>query len=807
MPQSFRSLLRHKTLTGAALLTLALGIGANTAIFSVVYGVLIRPLPFPESDRLVQLTEVVPGGTPALPGAMWVSNLTLHAWEPQKRALAAIANFSSGTATVGVGTPQRVQRGLVGPQFFDVLGVTPVAGRFFTRDEAAPGAAPTVVLASEMWRESFASDPTAVGRTLIIDEQAHNIIGVAPPGMSLPTPGTRFWTPARVQPPIAEQGRDIRVEGTRALARLAPGASTAEAAREGTLLARGVARPLAAEMLFGKGSPVEIHVRTLRDQMTMRVRPALLVLVVGVGLLLLIACANVANLLLSRGVSRERELAVRAALGASRRRLLGEVLRESVLLACAGGAAGIALAWTLVRVLPVAAPSGFPRLESVQMDWRALAFAAAVSCAAGVMAGLLPALKSARPDLLPSLREARGASSGRRTALARRVLLVAQASVAVVMLISAILLGRSFVLLVRTDAGYDASKVLTARVYLPGASRGRAETDAFVAELLPRLRALPGVLAAGASNMAPLGQSTYVAAFTVPVPGRDPVTARALSYVVTPGYAEALRLRVVRGRLLDERDLASPSQSMLVNEQFVRTFLPGVEPVGLRMPASVVTNAVGTSEIVGVVANVLKDGLDQEPQPELYVTTAHGATIRREVNVVLRTRDDPLALADAVRRLSRELRAEAAVDGVQPLTTQIALAVAQPRFATSVLLAFAVVALVLAAVGLYGVLSYNVAERRREIGVRTALGATRAGIVWLVVREGMTVTVLGLAAGVAASAAVTRLMQNLLFGIEPLDAVSFLLGPAALVVVALLACIVPARSAAAVDAAVTLRSE
>jgi putative ABC transport system permease protein len=807
MLHALRSLARQKSLFAAALATLALGIGANTAIFSVVYGVLFRPLPFPESDRLVQLTEVVPGGTPALAGAMWISNLTIYAWEPHKQTIGAIANFSSGTATVGVDVPQRVARGSVGPRFFEVLGVQPLGGRFFSDAHAEQGAAPTVVLSGEMWREDFAAQPDVIGRTIVIDERPHEIIGVAPPGLPLPTADTRFWTVTPVARPLAQSGRDVRVEGTRAIARLAPGATTAAAAAEGTMLARSVSRPLAAEMLFGKGGPVEVHVRTLTDQLTMRLRPALLVLLVAVGLLLLVACANVANLLLSRGVARERELAVRVALGASRPRLVRELLTESMLLACAGGAAGIALAWALVRVLPAVAPEDFPRLESVQIDWRALLFSVGVSCAAGLIAGLVPALRSVRPDLLPSLREGTGASSGRRTALARRTLLVAEASLAVIMLIAATLLGRSFVALINTDAGYDASNVLTARVYLPGASRGQAQTDTLVAELLPRLRGLPGVVSAGASNMAPLGQSTYVAAFSVPLPGRERITARALSYVVTPGYAETLRLRLIKGRLLDQRDLASPSQSMLVNEQFVRTFLQGGEPVGLRMGASVATDKVDTAEIVGVVANVLKDSFDQEPQAELYVTTAHGASIRREINVVLRTADDPVALADDLRRITHELRADAAVDGVAPLTAQIADSVAQPRFAATVLLAFAGLALLLAAVGLYGVLSYSVAQRRREIGVRTALGATRSRIVWLIVREGMTVAVLGLAAGVAASAAVTRLMQSLLVGVEPLDAVSFVLGPLALLVVAFIACIVPARSAADTDPAITLRSE
>ena len=610
-----------------------------------------------------------------------------------------------------------------------------------------------------------------------------------------------------VAPPVAQSGGGVRVEGTRAIARFAPGATTERAAAEATALARTVARPMAAEMLFGKGGPVEVRVRTLSDQMTVRVRPALLVLLVAVGVLLLIACANVANLFLSRGVSRERDLAVRVALGAGRGRLIRQLLTESVVISVVGGALGVALAWTLVRVLPVAAPDNFPRLDSVELDWRALAVAFAIAVVAGLISGLVPALRGTRPNLLPALREGVGASSSRTTATIRRVLLGAEASLAVMLLIAAALLGRSFVRLVQTDAGYDASGVLTARIYLPGASRGQAQSDAFIAELLPRVRALPGVSAAGVSNMAPLGASTYMAAFTLPVPGRDPVTARALSYVVTPGYAEALRLRLRAGRLFEASDEASGVQALIVNEQFIKTFLQGVEPIGFRFNGSVVTSNYQSAEIVGVVADVLKDSFNQQPQAEVYVVASHGAAIRREINLVLRGAASPLAYAEPVRRIVAELRPDVAIDSVTPLADQVADSVAQPRFAATVLLAFAGIALLLAAVGLYGVLSYTVLRRQRDIGVRTALGATRTRIVAMIVREGMAVALCGLVIGVVAAAGLTGLMRSLLVGIEPLDTVSFAAAPAALVVVALAACALPALRAAGTDPALALRRD
>jgi putative ABC transport system permease protein len=804
---ALRTLRDQKGFALAALVTLALGIGANTAIFSVVYGVLLRPLPFPDPDRLVQLSEVVPGGTPALPGAIWVSNLSVHAWAPARQTIGPISIFNSGTATVGLDSPRRVARGVVSPYFFEVLGVHPVAGRFFRNDEADQGAAPVIVLSEELWRESFGGDVTAVGRTVMIDDRSHQIIGVAPAGLGLPTSDTRLWTPGAIAPTVAANGRDTRVEGARAFARLMPGASIEQAAQEGTALARTITRPLGAEMLFGKGGPVEIHVRTLSDQMTFRARPALLVLLVGVALLLLIACANVANLFLSRGVSRERDLAVRIALGAGRARLIRDMLLESLVISSLGGLLGVGLAWTLVRAIPTLAPESLPRMDAVALDWRALAFAVCASVGAGVLAGLVPALRGTRVDLLQALREGVGASSSRRTAIVRRGLLVAEASIAVMLLVAASLLGRSFVQLMETDAGYDTDRVLSARIYLPGASRGQAQTTDFLPELLARVRALPGVRVAGAGNMAPLGSSTYVAGFTLPVPGQPSVTARALSYVITPGYAEALGLRLRKGRFFDPTDEASAEQRLIVNEAFVKTFMQGVEPVGFRFDGSFGTTNYKMASIIGVVGNVLKDSLDQSSQPEMYVVAAKGAGIRREVYLVARTAGDPIAQTEALRRIVRELRSDAALDRVVPLADEVANSVAQPRLAASVLVSFAGLALLLAAVGLYGVLSYTVARRRREIGVRSALGATRLNLVTLVIREGMTVAIVGLVIGLAGAAALTRLMRAVLFGIEPLDPISFAVAPTALVLVALVACAIPARRAAKTDPAIALRQE
>jgi putative ABC transport system permease protein len=473
-----------------------------------------------------------------------------------------------------------------------------------------------------------------------------------------------------------------------------------------------------------------------------------------------------------------------------------------MLIAAAGGALGLALASTAIAWLPAFAPEEFPRVDAVQIDWRAFAFAVSVSITAGIVAGLIPALRGAKPDLLPALREGTGASAGKRMTHIRSVLLASEAALAVMLLVAAMLIGRSLARLLDVDPGFDRQNVLATRIHLP---RG-ATSEPFLEELLARLRAVPGITAAGAGNMMPLGESTAAQAFTPQVPGRTPVTVRGRAYWITPGYAEAVGLRLRGGRLFNTSDLSSPLQSMLVNEAFVRTALGGVEPLGLQVPSMLTGGA--TAQIVGIVADVLKEGLAAAPQPEVYIPApAHKYSIGREINLVIRTDDDTANHAATVRSLVRELRPDAAIDPVVTMSEKVIASVAQPRFAAMVLGAFALTAITLAAVGLYGMLAYGVARRRRELGVRSALGAPRTALIGMVVREGMAVMLAGAGAGVAAAAALTQLMQSLLFGVEPLDAWSFAAALIVLTGVALAACSIPAARAATVDPAISLRTE
>jgi len=802
---AFRLMVRAPGFTLAALVTLALSIGVNTAVFSIVYAVLLRPLPYADQDRIVILSEEHPGGR-AIISDPRLSNLTFAAWRDHARTIEGLSGYSTQTFTIVNGNEtDRIDGGSLSPAAFGTLGVSPAMGRFFRPEEAVAGNNNVVVLSDRFWRSKFSGDPKAVGRTLQVDGRVYEVIGVTPPSFYFPDRDALLWTPY-VLPPTTDGSMRIMP----ALARLTAGSSVEQAAAEGTAAARTVKRPMAAEMLFGKGGPVEVHVNRIADSVTRRVRPALLVLMAAVGLVLLVACANVANLLLARGSARARELAVRAALGAGAGRLARQMLTESATIGLLGGALGVLVAWGLTKAVPVWAPEGFPRLDDVGVDVRMLGFALLLSLLAGALAGLLPALRASRAELSPTLRagDNRSVGSGERV---RALLLAFEAALSVVLLIGAGLLVRSFFTLANVDPGYDAQNVLTARIYLNGAASAPERRAQLVASLMGRLRSMPTIVAAGAGNMAPLGESSFVSGFAFGhTDAGQQIVARALQYVITAGYAEALNLRVREGRAIAPADESSPIGAMLVNDAFVRAYITdGRSAVG-RQYKGLLGKPEMTTEIVGVVGDVLKDGLDTKPQPEIYLalnTLDKEHAITREINLVIRTRSDPNAFAPSLRSIVREIEPTAALGHVGTLSSQVANSVSEPRFSTAVLTAFAVLALGIAVTGLYGVLSYNVSQRRKEIGIRAALGATRSDLVGLVVRQGLTVTLAGLGVGMVIAALAARRLEPLLFGIAPLDLPSFLIMPAILLIVATLACVIPARRAAATDPAATLRAE
>lgn len=803
-----RSLAREKSFTAAALLSLALGIGANTALFSVVYGVLLRPLPYPDAGRLVQLSESHPGASSVIPAPVF-TDLTFNAWK-DGRTIGPIAAYASTRFTeTGGREPVKIQGASVSPQLFSILGATPLKGRFLIPDDAKAGAPRVAVISESLWRERFDSDPKAIGSALTLDGNPHEIVGVAREGFYFPDRRGRVWTPYSVPASSTDPTKpSIAIFG--AIARLNPGVTIAQATDEGTSRARGVVRPPLTDAIFGKGGPVAVRVEPWIDQVAGKVKPALLAIAVGVGFILMIACSNVASLQLTRGVTRKREMAIRTALGASRLRLVFQLATESLLLAAGGGALGMLLGWALVAALPSLAPADFPRLDDIAIDRAAWLFAAVVSIAAGLMAGVVPALRSSSTELSPALRDGSKSSADVSTQRWRAALVMGEAALAVLLLVGAGLLVRSLNALLSVDPGYTSDGVLIARLD-PGGRAVSGEASRQLAEaILGRVRSLPTVAFAGASNMTPLDRTSSITAFKLPVesaPGGF-VDARATAYVMTPGYPEALSLRLKEGRLLTDLDLTSGVQNIVVNEEFVRAYMTDGKPViGRRFSGLVDDSAApALSEVVGIVRNTLKNGPTDKPLSEIFVLPNHGARLPADFSVVVRSTGDPSSLAADVRSIIRQLDPAVTVDTVT-LGSRASSAVAQPRFAAFTAAAFAILALTLAAAGLFGAMSYTVSQRRREMGVRSALGASRRDIVTLILRQGLLVAGFGLVIGLLAATWLTRLMDALLFGIAPLDPLSFLAAPLLLLLAATAACVVPAWRGASVPPTEALRCE
>jgi putative ABC transport system permease protein len=809
---------RTRAFTAAALATLALGIGATAAVFSVVYGVLLRPLPYPDADRLVRVSEEHPGAVSPLRQPM-LSNLTFHAWSKSPRAIDVIAAYRGSESVIELpGGAVRVTGATVTPSLFGVIGESAALGRVFRPEEGRTGDDGYAVLSDRAWRQYFNADPAVVGRGYVIDGKPYTVVGVMRPGFFFPDRETVIWTPMSVMEPAPDAiaGKRGRMTVINALARLAPGVTTPQAEAEGTAAARTTVRPMAANLLFGVGGPPVVHVRALVEEMTSRVRPALLVLAGGVVCVLLIACANVANLFLSRGVARQREVTVRAAIGASRARILRQLLTESAVLSIVGGTLGLLLAAVLVKAAPLLASRGFPRLDDIAIDGPTIMFTLAAALATTVIAGLAPAVRSARVDLAESLRGGDGATAGgfrgRSGTRLRDGLLVAEAAFAVLLLVGATLLARSFLQLTHVDAGYTADHVLIAEVYLPRQelTARDARSSAIVNAIVERARTTPGVAAAGAGNMMPLDSSTMLSAFPEPwtAPGAEPKTAHSITYIVTPGYSESLGLRLRKGRFFSEADRAGGQVPWVVNEEFARQYLPP-DPIGYQWESTVGdNNAKRVNVVVGVVGNVLKNGNDAAVQGETYQLQRESSPMgfSDRFQVAVRTAGDPGAMAPSLRDIVRSAAPDAAIETVT-LSHRVSESVDEPRFAMTVLVTFAALALTLASVGLYGVLSYGVSQRRRELGVRAALGASRGDLIRLVLRSGLAVTTIGLVLGMTAAAALTRLMQAALFGVTPLDPLSFVAAPLLLLPVALAACWLPASRAASIDPSDALRND
>lgn len=798
---------------------MALGIGPSTALFSVVYGVLIKPLPWPDSDRLVRVTEARRGQSARLRGT--VSNGAYLAWREQSMTLEAIGGYGivpmAMTALVSnTAEPQRIQTGRLTASMFDVLGVSPLRGRrFLDADEIPrPGAyldPAVVILSYGLWQASFGGNDDVIGKTIRLDERPVTIVGVMPRGFVFPDRDTRAWLPLPIGGVVGDNNvRRLMIFGS--MARLMPGVRPERAAAEGTARARTAPDPgFAAVSMFGSDAPSEISVTPAADAITADIRPALLLLLFGVGLLLGTSTANVGSLVLARATIRRRELAVRAAIGASRGRLLRQLFVESAVIATAGGLCGLAFTAILIRVLPRLLPPDFPRVDDIDLNLSVLTAVVGVTVVSAVACAAFPALSTARTSLTSALTEESAASAPgswhSRSARLRTVIVGAQVAVACVLLVGATLLVRSFVTLMHADRGYDPTNVLTARVDLPRRYTG-PDRAAFSDAVIERMRGTPGTLHAAAGNALPFVSLGGGFAFELKSPVHPGMTvkAQAITRIVSPEYFAAMGVRLIAGRLLLSSDTATARPVVVVNRSFASRYL-GSRPVGMQIPMPSGEERPD-AYVVGVVADMRQGEVTDAPAAEVFASYQQLSERLADAPTmfVLRTADDPTKHIATLRDAIRQQDPLVAVDSIVTMNERLATSLAKPRLYAVLLGAFAVAALVIAAVGLFGVLSYSVAQRSREIAIRTALGAQTADITRLVLRSAMAIAMVGVMIGLSLAYQLTRFLSSLLYGVGPSDGSTYLAVFGGVAVVIGVACIVPARRAASIDLLRALRT-
>ena len=793
-----RMLYKNRGFTAVALLALALGIGANSAIFSVVNSVLLRPLPYRDAQRLIMIWENYQqrGG----PEREWASPADFRDFRDQAQSFEHIAALLGwGPTLTGQDEPEDLQGAAVSHDTFAMLGVEPALGRSFRPDDDQPGADRVVVLSHQLWQRRFSADPSIIGRNVTLSGDSYTVIGVMPRGLSFPIlNNTEVW---RTISPLlaANSGCDRGCVILRIIAKLKP-AVTIEAARaEMNALTQQIAERYPD---YNKG--IGATLVPLHEQLVGDVRPAMLVLLGAVGLVLLIACANVANLLLARAAAREKEVAIRAALGASRARLIRQHLTESLVLAVIGGALGLLIAFWMVDLLVSFAPKGTPRLEEIAIDRSVLAFSFGIAVLTGIAFGLAPALLSSRTNFNSALKEGgRDTSATSRGARLRGALVVSEVALALMLLVGAGLLIKSFVILQRVDPGFNPKSVLRVDVTLPRTRYpDRNQSAAFYKQLLERVARLPGVQSAGAVSSLPLSGGGTDSDFAIEGrPPAEPGHPQVAWYSsVTPDYFRAMGIRLLRGREFTEADNPAAPKTVLISESMARRYFPDEEPLGKRL-----VFGKDAREIVGIISDVKFFGLNLDARPSMYF--AHQQNPARGLSLVVRTQGNPLTLATAIRGQVSSLDRDLAVSSIMTMEELVGTSLAEPRFVLLLLGAFAAVALLLSAIGVYGVVSYSVTQRSHEIGVRMALGAQMSDVLKLVVGQGMSLVLGGVGVGLIAAFALSRVMESLLFGVSATDVTTFAATSLILAGVALGACFVPARRATKVDPMESLRYE
>ena len=798
---ALRMMVKNPAFTTIAIVALALGIGANSAIFSVVNTVLLQPLPYNDPDRLMMVWEDkaargFPRDTPS--AGNFVD------WRDQSQSFEGMAAMADESFNLtGSGDPERIDGKKVSGSFFNLLGVAPQLGRGFLVEEDQPGRNQVVVLSHRLWQRRFAGDPNIVGKTLTLNGQPNQVVGVMPAQFEFPSRDAELWVPiAFTNEQAANRGRHY----LQIIGRLKPGVTLQQAQAEMNTIAVRLQQQYPQQ-----NSEQGIAVVPLHEQLVGDIKPALLVLLGAVGFVLLVACANVANLLLARAAGRQKEIALRLALGASRWRLLRQFLTESVLLAAFGGIVGLLLSLVALKVLKGFMPATIAQAQSVSIDARVLLFTLGVSILTGLVFGLAPAVQSSNFNLNESLKEGgRDSSVGARGSRLRGILVVTEVAVSLLLLIGAGLLINSFLRLRSVDPGFKAENLLTMKVVLPRAKYAtHQQRSAFYADLVRRVESLPGVTSAGVTTNLPLyrqGNSITVnfAGRPEPPPGQKPAV---VTRVISPNYFSTMNIPLLSGRNVNDQDREDGPAVAVINETMARRFWPNQEPVGQRFtPGPVSGPPEAWIAVVGVVKDVRQFELIAEPKPQMYLHYQQVGFFEPN-DLVVKTAVDPLSLAGSVRKAVWDIDKDQPVSNIKTMDEILSTSIEKQRFTMLLLGIFAGVALLLAAVGIYGVMSYTLAQRTHEIGIRMALGAQRSHVLKLAVGQGLKLVLVGVAIGLIAAFGLTRLMTSLLFGVRPTDPATLVIISAILISVALLASYIPARRATKVDPLVALRYE
>ena len=791
-----RTLLKRPGFLLVALATLSLGIGATTAMFTIVNSVLLRPLQFPEPERIVVLDGLNPhleitDGSTSVPDIV--------DWQQQSQSFEQIAGFITWGAFLATGDDtERVRAAGVSPEFFPLLRTKPLSGRTFQTSDAQPDSEPATVLSYGLWQRRYGGAADVVGSKITLSGVTGTIVGIMPAGFNYPG-DTELWT---VYPLVVKgEPRDNRY--LKVIGRLKPGVPIAQAQAEMDTISQRLGQN------YGEtNSGWSVRLTELRERLVGELRLSLYMLFGAVAFVLLIACANVANLLLARAAYRQKEIAVRTALGASRWRVVRQLVTESLFLSVVSGVIGLALSAWLIKLLIAISPPNTPRFDEIAINWQVFAFAFGVTILAGLLFGLVPAVQTSRTDLNETLKD--GGRSGGPGASRNRIggfLIVSEVALSFVLLAGAGLLIKSFMHLREINPGFEADNVLTVRMTLPSGKYKQGEPRAQIfRQLVDKVKTVPGVQDAGAILSLPLGGDTFNLGRGVLLEGRPPVAEEATSaahLTVTPDYFRTLNIPLKEGRLFTDHDNAESPKVVIVNETMARKLWPGQSPVGRRF--SIWRDEKFSREVVGVVGDT-KQSLDKEVEQQMYVPYAQDA-VWGTLSLVARTKGAPAAVSGAVREAIKSVDKGVTTYNVKTLNDVVSVSAAPRRVPMLLLTAFAGIAMLLAMIGIYGITSYYVTQRTREIGVRMALGAQIVDVLKLVLRRAMLLAVIGVVVGVAGAFAVTRYLEALLFGVKPIDVITFVLVAVGLIVVALVACLIPARRAAKVDPLTALRYE